>query len=181
MGSALAWHVLPAKYVAFVFKKDKWMKHRIIAVAVAAASLPAVAHAQESDMGSGIYAGAQAGHHDFSFGLNSTFVGGYVGYDVPLGERLVAGVEGNASYTVDGDTDGEYGASAHLGYRVGTGMMFGRVGYQEVVFETAGSEGDMLYGIGGEFGFGAKTAFRVTVDTIDFSTARVAGGLTFRF
>jgi outer membrane immunogenic protein len=151
---------------------------RYLLAAAAALLVPAAAQAQ--DMGSGLYAGAQAGYHDFRFGLNSTFVGGYLGFNAPVGETLVAGLEGNANLSVDGDADAEYGASAHLGVRTGNGMVFGRVGYQEVDFE-GGSDGDVMYGVGGEFGLNERSAFRVTLDTIDFDSTRVAAGVTFKF
>lgn len=152
---------------------------RYLLAAAAALLVPAAVQAQ--DMGSGVYAGAQAGYHDFRFGLNSTFVGGYLGFNAPLGETLVAGVEGNADVAVDGDADYEYGVSGHLGVRAGNGMVFGRIGYQEVEFDGAGSGGDIMYGAGGEFGLGERSAFRVTVDTIDFDSTRVAAGISFHF
>ena len=162
------------------------MKALPIAAAAAAMMLPVAAQAQE--VGSGLYAGAQVGYHDFEGGFNSTFVGGYVGYNMPVGETLVAGVEGNYNFGIDGDADEdtEYGASAHLGFRTGTGMVFGRIGYQEIDFDLGGLPGDdtdggVLYGIGGEFGFGTNTALRVTLDTISFDTTRVAAGVTFHF
>ena len=152
---------------------------RYLLAAAAALVMPAVAQAQ--DMGSGLYAGAQAGYHDFRGGFDSTFVGGYVGFNAPLGEMLVAGAEGNANVAVDGDADYEYGVSAHLGFRTGNGMIFGRVGYQEVDFEGGVSDGDVMYGVGGEFGLNERSAFRVTVDTISFDTTRVAAGVSFKF
>ena len=162
------------------------MKGLFVAAAAAAMLLPAAAQAQ--DTGSGLYAGAQVGYHDFEGGIDSTIVGGYVGFNAPVGETLVGGLEGNYNFGVGGDADAEYGVSAHLGFRTGTGMVFGRVGYQEVNVDLGSLEddfddttGDVMYGIGGEFGFGANTAFRVTLDTVDFDSARVAGGITFHF
>jgi hypothetical protein len=162
------------------------MKGLLVAAAAAAMMLPAAAQAQ--DTGSGLYAGAQVGYHDYGSNIDATILGGYVGFNAPVGETLVGGLEGNYNFGIGGDADAEYGVSAHLGFRTGTGMVFGRAGYQEVNFDfgpndDAGDDtaGGWLVGIGGEFGFGANTAFRVALDTIEFDSARITGGITFHF
>lgn len=163
------------------------MKHggrlmRLLVIAAAAAALmsPAVAQAQENERGFGLYAGVQGGYHRFAKNNRGGLVGGYVGVNIPAGEQMVTGVEVNANFGVSGLED-EYGASAHLGFRLSNGIVFGRIGYQETDLELAGPDGDMLYGIGGEFGVGESTAFRVVFDTVGFDTTRITAGLTFHF
>ena len=65
---------------------------------------------------------------------------------------------------------------------VGSGLYAGgQVGYQESDLKGRGTEGDMLYGIGGEFGVSERTAFRVIFDTVGFDTTRITAGVTFHF
>ena len=156
------------------------MKHLLIAAMAAAALVPTAAQAQTGDRGIGVYAGVQGGYHAFCCGLDGGLFGGYLGFNAPVGETLVAGIEGNANIGTS-DISAEYGASAHLGFRTGTGLVFGRIGYQEVDLKRGPSDGDILYGVGGEFGLGPSSAFRVTLDTIDFDSTRVTAGITFHF
>lgn len=163
------------------------MKHLLIAAVAAATLVPAAAQAQ-TDTGTGLYAGAQVGYHNFEGDFDSTLLGGYLGFNAPVGESLVAGLEGNYNFSVGGDTDAEYGVSAHLGVRTGNGVVFGRAGWQEVNFDLGAlddsiddTDDGILVGIGGEFGFGTNTAFRVTLDTIEFDTVRLGAGVTFHF
>lgn len=151
---------------------------RILAAALAAALIPAAAQAQSL---SGVYAGAQAGYHDFDGDtFNGAIFGGYVGVNAPVGEQFVVGVEGNANLGTN-DIDAEYGVSAHAGVRAGTGLVFARIGWQQVELENGLEGDDVLYGIGGQFPINERSSFRVVVDTIDFDTTRVTGGVSFNF
>lgn len=154
------------------------MKRLVIAaVATAAAALvPAAAQAQSFQ---GAYAGIQGGYHDFA-GSDGALIGGYLGYNFPVGETFVLGLEGNANLGTNA-IDAEYGVNANLGVRVGNGQIFGRVGWQQIEFDGPFKGDDVMYGIGGEFGINERTAFRVVVDTLDFHTTRLTGGVTFRF
>jgi outer membrane immunogenic protein len=156
------------------------MKHLLIAATAAAALVPTAAYAQGGASGTGVYAGLQGGYHDLCCGLDGGLFGGYLGFNAPVGETLVAGLEANANVGTS-DISAEYGASAHLGFRTGAGLVFGRVGYQEVDLDGGPSDGDILYGLGGEFGLGTSTAFRVTLDTIDFDSTRLTAGISFHF
>ncbi len=156
------------------------MRRVAIAAAVAALSVPAVAQAQESDRGFGAYVGLQGGYHHYAENNKGGLLGAYLGVNIPAGEMMVTGVEANANLGVSGPK-AEYGASAHLGFRLSNGIVFGRIGYQEIDIKGPGSDGDMMYGIGGEFGVGTSTAFRVVFDTIGFDTTRITAGMTFHF
>jgi opacity protein-like surface antigen len=157
------------------------MRPLIIAAAGAAALFSAAAaQAQEEERGFGVYIGVQGGYHHYAENNKGGLVGGYMGVNIPAGEAMVVGVEANANFGVSGPKT-EYGGSAHLGYRLSNGIVFGRVGYQEVDIEGPGRDGDMMYGIGGEFGVGEGTAFRVVFDTVGFDTTRITAGLTFHF
>ena len=145
------------------------------------------------------YIGLSGGYHDIGAGgagEDAGAIGGVIaGVDVPLGETLVIGVEGNYHLGTNA-IDSEYGVAARLGVRVGGNgsLLFVRGGYQEVNFdleEIAGgpvvpglddTDGDYLVGVGGEFGVGGSGArIRVGVDTIAFDSVRATAGVTYRF
>jgi len=159
--------------------KDVSMKPLLIAATAIAMFVPAAAQAQE-EPGFGIYAGLQTGYHRFAKNDKGGLIGAYAGVNFPAGESMITGVETNVNYGVSGIKT-EYGASAHLGVRISNGIVFGRVGYQESDLKGRGTEGDMLYGIGGEFGVSERTAFRVIFDTVGFDTTRITAGVTFHF
>ncbi len=137
--------------------------------------------------------------------------GGYAGVHVPMGETLIVGVEGNFNLgtgTIDSEYGATAHIGTMLGEN---SMLFARAGYQWVnvdrskladdfadTFGFAGTdrddfvngfrtgfgsdvEGDYLVGVGGEFGVGESSAFRLTVDTISFDTLRLGAGYSIRF
>ncbi|MFM6853872.1 MAG: hypothetical protein ACKOUM_07305, partial [Sphingopyxis sp.] len=113
-----------------------------------------------------------------------------------VGETLTIGVEGNFHVGTNA-IDSEYGVAARLGFPIGNGsQLFVKGGYQEVDFDTArlagvatspagidDTDGDYLFGVGGEFALGqaSPARLRVGVDTIAFDTVRATAGVVFKF
>lgn len=165
--------------------------------AMGAIALPAAAQAQSTDTAKvETYVGATAGIHDLGIGLPDDDGGIYgvvAGVDVPVGNTLFVGAEGN--YNIgDGAIDSEYGIAARAGVRVGeTAKVFVRGGFQEVDFNlsrfatpaVAGlddTDGDYLVGAGVEFGLGdSPIAFRAGIDTIAFDSTRATVGVLYKF
>jgi outer membrane immunogenic protein len=164
--------------------------------AMGAIALPAAAQAQSTAQGPEVYVGATAGIHDLGIGLPDDDGGIYgvvAGVDLPVGETLFVGAEGN--YNIgDGAIDSEYGIAARAGVRVGdSAKVYVRGGYQEVDFNLsrlvpgapAGSDdtdGDYLVGAGVEFGLGdSPIAFRAGIDTIAFDSTRATVGVLYKF
>tara|TARA_R100000501_G_scaffold13151_3_gene24019 strand:+ start:57910 stop:58506 length:597 start_codon:yes stop_codon:yes gene_type:complete len=149
------------------------------------------------------------GNNDIS--IDGFIFGGYAGVHLPVGESLIVGGEGNFNFgtgDIDNEYGLTAHVGTMIGRN---SMMFVRGGYQWVDLDfdglaektadgfnfqgqdrqdfinafnnSAGDDtaGDYLVGVGGEFGLGQSTAFRITVDTISFDTVRVGGGMTFRF
>lgn len=171
------------------------MKKAFLSVAAIGAALSASpALAQNGAADAEFYAGLSAGYHDISDAdVDSVILGGYAGVDVPIGETIIIGVEGNYHFGT-GDIDGEYGVAAKIGTRVGdNGQIFLRGGYQEVDFDLenifggplpagiADSEGDYLVGIGGQFKTANNLGLRLVVDTIAFDTVRATVGVQYNF
>jgi len=164
--------------------------------AMGAIALPAAAQAQTTAQGPEVYVGATAGIHDLGFGFPDDDGGIYgvvAGVDVPVGESLFVGVEGN--YNIgDGAIDSEYGVAARAGVRVGeTAKVYVRGGFQEVDFNLRrfvplapanadDTDGDYLVGAGVEFGLGeSPVRFRAGIDTIAFDSTRATVGVLFGF
>lgn len=162
-------------------------------LAVATLGLATGAHAQDAVTHSAQpYVGLSGGYH--SFGDGGTIYGVLAGVDVPVGETLTLGVEGNYHLGTN-SIDSEYGVAARLGFPIGaTSQLFVKGGYQwvdidlpvrplaptSVVFDD--TFGDYLVGVGGEFGIGDSPArIRVGVDTIAFDTVRATAGVIFKF
>ncbi|MFY7745615.1 MAG: opacity protein, partial [Erythrobacter sp.] len=87
--------------------------------AIGAMALPAAAQAQNNDPKVETYVGVTAGIHDLGIGLPDDDGGIYgvvAGVDVPVGNTLFVGAEGN--YNIgDGAIDSEYGIAARAGVR----------------------------------------------------------------
>ncbi len=165
--------------------------------AIAAMGLASPAMAQDASEAE-VYVGAQAGYHDLldnPIGDDGGIVYGiYAGVDVPIGETLVTGVEGNFNLG-SGAIDSEYGIVGKLGARVGNGgQIFLRGGYQGVNLDigelTGGilneadvddSGDDYLVGIGGQFKVSDNVSLRAVVDTLGFDTTRATVGLAVHF
>ncbi len=173
---------------------------------LAALALPSVAHAQEAE----VFAGVSGGYHDLGVdgeveaqfpgvGIDdgSPIFGVFAGVDVPVGESMFAGVEGNYHLGTSA-IDSEYGASLRIGFRdQGGAKYYLRGGYQEVNFDFAeiidldvpantydgldDTSGDYLVGAGVEFPLGERAFLRANVDTIAFDSARATAGFGFRF
>ena len=167
-------------------------------------AFPAAASAQDAVDAGEFFVGASAGYHDFGidddieddFGIDTddggAIFGGFVGYDVPLGERAFIGAEGNFHFGT-GIIDNEYGVSGRLGFRgEGGSKFYVRGGYQwvdvdlEEVFDVDvpegtfdgidDSDGDFLLGVGVDFPAGDTGKFRVNLDTVSFDTLRATAG-----
>ncbi|MBD2841935.1 outer membrane protein [Erythrobacter rubeus] len=175
----------------------KYLKFSALsAIACGAVAIPAAAQAQ-TDGAAEPYVGASIGYHDIGTDLPDDDGGIYgvvAGVDVPVGETIFVGAEGNFHFG-DGFIDNEYGVAARLGVRVGErGKVYVRGGYQEVDFDfsrfapvalPAGfdtTDGDYLVGAGADFGIGdGPLKLRVGIDTIAFDSTRVTGGVLFAF
>lgn len=166
--------------------------------ALASAGFASTAQAQTAQTAQP-YIGLSGGYHDAGVGggvEDAGAIGGIVaGVDVPVGESLTLGVEGNYHLGTNA-IDSEYGVAARLGFPIGgnRSLLFVRGGYQEVNFDLAevvggpvapgldDTDGDYLVGVGGEFGLaGSPARIRVGVDTIAFDTVRATAAVTFRF
>lgn len=179
------------------------MKKNILTTAIIATTLISTpAFAQESEGGSTVYAGVNAGYHDLGAGDialvandDSFIYGGYIGVDVPAGETLIVGVEGNFNLGT-GAIDTEYGITAKLGAQLGEGgQIFLRGGYQFVDLDLESLTGvsganqfgvddsidDYLVGIGAQVQVSEKVSIRAVFDTISFDTTRATVGLQFNF
>lgn len=179
----------------------------LAAVATGAAfALPTAAQAQDVVPGEG-FVGVSAGVHTlgledelediapgFDFDDSSPIIGVFAGYDFPLGPSLFAGVEGNYNFGTDA-LDGDYGASARLGFRAPGGVkIYGRAGYQAIKVDyneiinddtidfsaVDDTESDFLAGIGVDVPLGGAFV-RANVDTISFDTLRATAGVGLRF
>jgi len=181
--------------------------------ALGAITLPAAAQAQNASSEAEVTVGASVGLHDLGLDLgdldaddgdfddlniddSGEIYGGFVAVDVPVGENLFAGVEGNAHFG-SGPIDAEYGLSARLGFRTeGGAKIYARGGYQwvdldagnligvpdfdESEFDLDTTEGDYLVGAGVEFPLNSLV-LRANVDTIAFDTLRGTVGVGFKF
>jgi outer membrane immunogenic protein len=144
------------------------------------------------------YVGLSGGYH--SLGVSGVsdddgaIYGVVAGVDVPVGETLTLGVEGNYHLGTNA-IDSEYGVAAKLGFPVGTNgsQLFVKGGYQWVDLDLGNfapvpapglddTDGDYIVGVGGEFGLGDSPArLRLGVDTISFDTVRATAGVVFKF
>lgn len=193
----------------------------LLLTAAAAAFLPIAAQAQTPDtaeaapaatemtapdgspgFGFEPYVGAFGGYHDFDTGnkgplqagnsANGWLAGGYAGVNIPLG-GFVVGAEGSIAKGFN-DIDYEYGATGHIGARIGdSGMFFIRAGYHWV--EAKGGFDDdknEIYGFGVEVGpadvglagltGNAGVRLRLAFDTYDdLQSLRPTAGLSFHF
>lgn len=170
--------------------KTLWFGSAILAATVIAA--PAYAQSQAD-----FYIGAEVGYHDLGsnpFGDDSGVIyGTYVGVDLPIGEQMVIGIEGNYNLGTDA-IDSEYGVAAKLGLRVGNGgQIFVRGGYQEVNFDLQNlvgvpvpgnvddTAGDYLVGVGGQVMLSPNVSLRAVLDTIAFDSVRATAGVALHF
>lgn len=190
------------------------MKKLLLSAALIA-FLPVAAQAQDTTSGTdataidgtpafGIepYVGVFGAYHDFDRGtdgplqagnsVNGALVGGYGGVNIPLG-AFVVGAEGNIAKGFN-DISYEYGATGHLGVRIGdSGMFFGRAGYHWVEAKNGfADDKNEIYGFGVEvgpkdIGLGGLTGnagvrLRLAVDTYDdFQSIRPQVGVSFHF
>ena len=172
----------------------------LAATAVAALTLSTGAQAQTAAPTVQPYVGLSGGYHDIGVsdidGVedNGAIYGVLAGVDVPVGETLKLGVEGNYHLGTNA-IDSEYGVAARLGFPIGaTSQLFVKGGYQWVDLDLGNviggpvpaglddTDGDYLVGVGGEFGVGDGPArIRVGVDTISFDTVRATAGVIFKF
>ncbi len=162
-----------------------------------------------ADQLSGVYGGVQVGYHDIGTitagsGVEGVTYGGYVGLNQRVGGNFVVGAEGNFDLG-SSDIDSEYGLNAYAGVAVGqSSMIFLRSGYQWTDFNLVGITEDLLgrvltaaelalldgaddnaggyvFGGGVQFGIGDNVSIRGVVDTVEFDTVKVSGGIAFHF
>lgn len=173
-------------------------RHALLAASVfAPLALAAPAAAQSDGNKADVYVGVQGGYHhlgDNPIGSNDGAIYGvYAGVDVPAGDTLILGIEGNFNLGTNA-IDSEYGVAAKIGTRVGDkGQIYVRGGYQEVnfdVFKVSGgiltggvddTDGDYLLGVGGQVKLSDTMSLRAGVDTIAFDTVRATAGLAIHF
>lgn len=167
-------------------------------VALGAFALPAAAQAQ-SDTSTDVepYVGVSAGYHDLGTGLpddDGVVYGVVAGVDVPVGETLFVGAEGNFHFG-ENAIDNEYGVAARVGARIGeASKIFVRGGYQEVDIDLGNfitpavvglddTDGDYLVGAGVDFGISKDSPFRIraAIDTIAFDSTRATVGVLYAF
>ena len=175
--------------------KSLWLSAAITALAFASS-------ASAQSTGAQPYVGLSGGYHDIGASVggvngiedNGVIYGVVAGVDVPVGETLTIGVEGNYHLGTNA-IDSEYGVAARLGFPIGANsQLFVRGGYQAVNFDLGtiigapvppgvdDTDGDYLVGVGGEFGVGqSRTRIRVGVDTISFNSVRATAGVIFKF
>ncbi len=169
------------------------MKKFLIAAAAAPLAF-AAAPAMAQDAGQAqVYGGVTGGYHDVDAGAEGGIFGVVAGVDVPAGESLILGVEGNYNIGT-ADIDSEYGVAAKLGIRTANGgQLYVRGGYQEVNFDLGNlvggpvpaglddTDGDYLVGVGGQFKVAENASIRLGVDTIAFDSTRATAGVLFHF
>lgn len=176
------------------------------AAAAAALALPSAAQAQSVVPGNG-FVGVSAGVHDLGFedeivsidpdfevDDSSPIIGVFAGYDFPVGPSMFVGVEGNYNFGTDA-LDGDYGASARLGFTVPGGTkIYARGGYQAIKVDynkiinddsidfsgVDDTESDYLVGLGVDVPVGGLFV-RGNVDTISFDTMRATVGVGLKF
>jgi outer membrane immunogenic protein len=154
------------------------------------------AFAQDSEQKVETYVGVTGGYHDIGVGVprdNGGIFGAVAGVDVPLGGKLVIGLEGNFNIGT-GAIDSEYGVATKLGVNVSDkAQLYVRGGYQEINFDLAhvaggpvpagldDTDGDYLVGLGGRFKLNDSVALRLNADTISFDSTRLTAGVQFHF
>lgn len=182
--------------------------------AAGALTLPAAAQAQDTTKPD-ITIGASVGLHDLGidlgdldaddgefddFNIDDTaeIFGGFAAVDVPVGESLFAGVEGNFHFG-SGPIESEYGVAGRLGFKTeGGSKIYARGGYQWVDLDLGNLTGvdedfldennidvkdvggDYLVGVGVEVPV-SSVVLRANVDTIAFDTLRGTVGIGIKF
>ncbi len=181
-------------------------------MAAGAFALPVAAQAQDTTKPD-ITIGASVGMHDLGvdlgdldaddgefndFNIDDTaeIYGGFAAIDVPVGESMFAGVEGNF-HLGSGPIESEYGVSGRLGFKTkGGSKIYARGGYQwvdldageliddpdfdENDFDLDTTAGDYLVGVGVEVPI-SSVVLRANVDTIAFDTLRGTVGVGIKF
>lgn len=174
----------------------KTRKHAAIAGALVTAAIASPAMAQDGGTEADVFVGTQIGYHDLGdnpFGDDDGFIYGiYAGVDVPVGEVVFVGLEGNFNLGTNA-IDSEYGVAARVGAYVNDSTkLFLRGGYQEINFDVANivgvpvggiddNDGDYLVGGGAEFAINESLSLRAAVDTIAFDTVRLTTGIQLNF
>ena len=164
----------------------------ISAIAAAAVALTSPAYAANSNF-TGPRVEATVGVNDVSgrvaarnFDLNrgDFHYGAAVGLDVPVGDSLVAGVEGDVSNVFDHDRS--FGANARLGYSINNAVLvYGKVGYENYRDVFSRKLDGFRYGGGLEVALGShafvKGEYRRTnfENQADADAAIVGVGLRF--
>ena len=183
-------------------------------MAAGALALPVAAQAQDTTKPD-ITIGASVGMHDLGvdlgdldaddgefndFNIDDTaeIYGGFAAIDVPVGESMFAGVEGNF-HLGSGPIETEYGVSGRLGFKTkGGSKIYARGGYQWVDLDLGNLTGldedfldennidvkdvggDYLVGVGVEVPV-SSVVLRANVDTIAFDTLRGTVGVAIKF
>ncbi|MCZ8369576.1 MAG: hypothetical protein O9293_06340 [Porphyrobacter sp.] len=185
--------------------------------AAGALALPAAAHAQSAPDSTkpDITIGASVGMHDLGVDLgdldaddgefddfniddSGEIYGVFAAVDVPVGDSMFAGVEGNFHFG-SGPIESEYGVAGRLGFKTeGGSKIYARGGYQWVDLDLGNLTGvdedflddnnidvsdvggDYLVGVGVEVPV-SSVVLRANVDTIAFDTLRGTVGVGIKF
>lgn len=157
---------------------------RQLLAATACAGLAAGAgHAQEWNQFHGPYVIGEIGYENGGGGFDQFIGGGAVGANFRLNEDFFVGGDFEFLGSADGDIDFTWGIHGQVGYVVQERhAVFVRAGYREFNFDfDIGNEGDFSLGAGTQFELSDNWSVRTLVDTIDFDTIGVRGGLVFHF
>lgn len=156
---------------------------KVFAFAAAMAALfPAAAAAEPFD---GPYIGAQVGYHEVTNFVKGAVFGPYIGFNAPVGERLVLGLEAEGNLGTGNNYVLEYGAHAHAGLRVSNALVSARLGYLRVHDDQdeddSGRHDGLMVGLGAEVPLNKSFSIRGTLDTLRFDTVRIAAGISLHF
>ena len=127
------------------------LRKSLIACAMGAAALSSPAAAEPFE---GPYLGAEVGYENYSDDLDGGVYGMFAGWDVPLSERWIIGVEArlaapDASFSSSHDTgtgtavsnvelNSQYGIGARIGHLVTKStLLYGQVGYEHFDVDAA--------------------------------------------
>lgn len=195
-------------------------KHIALALAVAA-MVPVAAHAQSADEFTGFHAGASVGWNQGqnkripltpnTVGSNrsSVTVRGHIGYDIPVGPSVIAGVEAgiasggrnvitkSATGQFVTDPGVAFDLTARLGVKPTEGfLLYGKAGLGiqrvrttltlgDAVTKTSKTETGLLYGVGAQVKIAEGVALRAEFDRVSFNNRykrnRALAGVDFSF
>ncbi|MEM6901028.1 MAG: hypothetical protein AAF583_14820 [Pseudomonadota bacterium] len=151
----------------------------ISAIAVGSAN----ADAQELNQFNGPYVVGEIGYENGDAGFDQFIIGGAVGANITISEKIIVGGDFEVLGSADGAVDFTWGGHGQIGYIVQERhAVFARAGYREFEFDVAGlSDGDYSLGVGSQFELSDNWSIRTIVDTVGFDTIGFRAGLAFHF